>query len=225
MKVLMLANNMMSDAVMTAALAAAGCNMVQTESVENAVALLAANEFDVVVVDVRPDLWGHQAICKLRVAQVELPVLFVSARSTADAVQRAYDVGADDVVTLPIDQQQFKARLTSLARRRTQTMQTESVSVGPLEIGLIDHDARIDGKPILLSADEHRALQLLASNTHDPSDPTARRGADATIARLRRKLTRAGAGDVVQSVRGLGYRLGAGCIVNRRGSAALRHAA
>jgi len=222
MEVLVLANNMMSDAAMAAAFAAADCNMVRTGSVENALALLAASKFDVVVVDFRPDFWGHQAICKLRIAQVELPVLFVSACSTADAVQRAYDVGADDVVTLPLEQRELKRRLTSMVRGACEPAQIRSVTVGSLEIDLVDHGARVDGKSVALSADEYDALAALACHA---AGKEARGDADITVARLCRKLTKAGAAEAIRHVRGFGYTLGARRTVRRVRPVALRRAA
>lgn len=99
---LVLANDMLSDDC-GSLLVSAGCETVTVGSVEEALSLLAATEFAVLVIDFRPDLLGHQAVCQLRMAQMELPVLFVSARFAADAVQRACDVGADDVAVLPLD--------------------------------------------------------------------------------------------------------------------------
>ncbi|MBV9826098.1 MAG: response regulator transcription factor [Alphaproteobacteria bacterium] len=232
LRILVLANDMMSDASTVSALTAQGCAAVQASSIDEALTLLTTDTFTAIVVDIRPDLLGHQAVCKLRMAQIELPVLLVSARSAADAVQRARDVGADDVAVLPLDPMTLTARLTALVQRNGTAAQTQTVQVGRLEIDLVDHDARVGGRSIALAADEYRALRVLASHDGAPvrnsaicvRAGTSARG-DDTVTRLRRKLARAGVGELIGNVRGVGFSLGGGCKVSRRRTVALKRAA
>jgi DNA-binding response OmpR family regulator len=73
--------------------------------------------FDIVAVDIRPDMLGYDAICVLRTARVALPLLFISARSTQEACRHALSLGADAVGVLPFDDHAISSRILALIRR------------------------------------------------------------------------------------------------------------
>jgi two-component system cell cycle response regulator CtrA len=221
-RVLLLANDLMPSDCVAHALAEADCSVVHAGSADTAIALIGVDDFDVVVVDFRPDLLGYQAICQLRLAHIDLPVLFVSARSTLDAFNRAYAVGADEVAVLPFDLPDLKARLELLTRRAGVSRRLQTIQVGRLEIDLEERHARVDGRALPLYSDEYAAFELLVSRNGAPvgksailghaydTDGAPRGNVDVLINRLRRKLAKAGVGDLIQSFGGLGYRLAAG---------------
>jgi two-component system cell cycle response regulator CtrA len=219
---LLLANDMMPSDCVASALRDADCIVVRAGTVDVAIALTRAGDFDVIIVDFRPDILGHQAICQLRMAHIALPVLFVSARSTSDAFDRAYAVGADDVAVLPFDPTDLKTRLAVLAGRAGVSGRSQKIQVGRLEIDLTDRYARVDGRALSLYSDEYAAFELLVSRNGAPvckrmildhacdADGAPRGNVDTLINRLRRKLAKAGAGDLIQSFGGLGYGLAVG---------------
>ena len=218
-RVLFLANDMMPGGCAVPSLTDAGCSVARAESADAAIALTRTEDFDIVVVDFRPDLLGYQAIRQLRMAHIGLPVLFVSARSTADAFDRAYAAGADDVAVFPVDQADLKRRLTSLATPAGATRRAQTMRVGRLEIDLAGRHAQIDGKPLTLYSDEYAAFELLVSRNGAPvgknailkhayDDRASQGNADTLMSRLRRKLAKAGAADLIETVWGLGYAMG-----------------
>jgi DNA-binding response OmpR family regulator len=94
-----------------------GTLVTRATSVAEAVASLRCQEFDAVVVDLRPDLLGYTAIDALRATQIRVPLLFISARSTVAAHQQALSLGADAVTVLPPDGQTMRAVLEGLMSR------------------------------------------------------------------------------------------------------------
>jgi two-component system cell cycle response regulator CtrA len=227
-RVLVIANDM-CDAGGISALAAADCVIVRMDSVERALELMSPNNFDVIMVDFRPDFVGHQAVCKLRMVGIELPVLFISACSSAAALKRAYDVGADDAVPFSTGTAAVKARLISLAQdMNSLAAAAQTLHFGPVAMDLADRAIRIGGESISLSADEYDALEALAARNGGAVSrnaivasarsalPLASHGsAETIIVRLRRKLEKAGAGNLIDSIRGVGYALRTGCTIDR----------
>jgi len=222
-RVLLLANDMMPSGCVASSLTDADCTVTRAESVDRAIALAKIEDFDVVVVDFRPDLLGYQAVCQLRMAHIDLPLLFVSARSSVDAFNRAYAVGADDVAVLPLDQDDLKARMASLTARARASQRSQTMQVGRLEIDLTERYARVDGRPLSLYSDEYAAFEVLVSrngapvgkntilaHAYDDADVSSHGNAGTLMNRLRRKLAKAGAGDLIQTMGGLGYAIGNG---------------
>jgi two-component system cell cycle response regulator CtrA len=222
-RVLLLANDMMPSGSVAPSLTDADCRVTQAGTVDAMIALTKADDFDLIVVDFRPDVLGYQAVRQLRMAHIDIPILFVSARSTSDAFDRAYAVGADDVAVLPLDRAELKIRMASLAIGAGARGHAHTMRVGRLEIDLAGRYARVDGKPLPLYSDEYAAFELLVSrngapvgkgailkHAYDDEDLTAQGDVDTLMSRLRRKLAAAGAGDPIQTVRRLGYALGNG---------------
>jgi DNA-binding response OmpR family regulator len=117
--ILLLDNDLAGGGGLARSLGEAAGIVTRAEGVEEVLDLLRASVFDVVVVDLRPDLLGHEAVCRLRAAGIARPLLFISARSTPEACQRALALGADAVAVLPIDNRRLKARIDALADRAT----------------------------------------------------------------------------------------------------------
>ncbi len=217
-RILLLANDCAAANGVQHLLGGTGCTVIGAASVATALDLARHGDFDAIVVDFRPDFFGYDAVCQLRVAKVELPILFVSARSTPEAGSRALGVGADDVVVLPLTQQGLMARLQRLPAAAAPSRSV--LQLGALEIDPDARDASIDGATLALNPREYTVLEVLATRNgaavakdalNERLAGTAGTGpADAIIAGLRRKLARWGAGSMIRTVRGLGYAIGAG---------------
>ena len=191
----------------------AGHQAVVTGDGDHADTLLAAELFDLVVLDLGlPRLDGLAVLERLRRRRKTTPVLILSARHRTEDRVKGLDTGADDYMAKPFELSEFEARVRALLRRG----QSASVQLGKLEWCLETRQGRIAGATLLLSEHETAIVECLL---HVPgrivrkAELAQRLGhADAAagdnlvevyVHRLRRKLALAGV--EIRTVRGVGY--------------------
>jgi two-component system, cell cycle response regulator CtrA len=217
--ILLLDNDLAGGGGLACSFRKAGWIVTRAEGVAEVVDLLGTSVFNIVVVDLRPDLLGYEAICRLRAAGVDRPLLFISARSTPEAFQRALALGANAVAALPIDDRTLKAWIDVLAERKEPAPTTE-LQVGPLDFDLRSGVVRVDGHPLLLNAAEYTTLELLAVRNGAPVrresillrlsglvEALNERTVDEVINGIRQTLVPFGAHKVIVTVRRLGFAL------------------
>ncbi|HYN29836.1 MAG TPA: response regulator transcription factor [Dermatophilaceae bacterium] len=163
-----------------------------------------------------PAVEGLDLLARLRSQGRLAPALVLSALDGSRDKVAGLDAGADDYLGKPFDVEELLARLRALLRRHADVAPVLGLPVGALEPATRDV-RRPDGSVIALSERECVLLETLARN---PRRVFARRDllamvfedaedegvVDTYVHYLRRKLGR----EVVETVRGLGYRLGAG---------------
>ncbi len=178
---------------------------------------------DLILLDwMLPNLSGIEACRRLRKARKtrEIPIILLTARSEERDKIRGLDIGADDYVTKPYSIKELIARVRSALRRPTTRSTDGKLVVGGIEVDIETHKARFDEKTIHLGPTEFRLLVVLMQN---PERVFSRsqlldqawgitaeldtRTVDVHIGRLRRALARAGARNVVRTIRGFGYAL------------------
>ncbi len=194
---------------------------------EAALASVAADPPDLVILDVMlPGLDGIEVLRRLR-AGSDVYVIMVTARAEEVDKLIGLAVGADDYVTKPFSPRELVARVKAVLRRpRTPagTSSEEVLSVAGLDIDRSRHEVRLDGQPVELTALE---FNLLAAMAASPGLVFTRRQlleriwgydffgdervVDVHIRNLRRKLS----DDVdkprfIATVRGVGYKMGGG---------------
>jgi two-component system, OmpR family, response regulator QseB len=170
--------------------------------------------YDVVVLDRRlPVVEGLQLVRTWRQRGVTTPILVLSAQGNPAERVEGLDAGAEDYLAKPFDIDELLARLRALQRRHL-----DRARVLPVGGGYLDLDAREvtgDDAPVALSERECALLATLANRPHqvfsradllalvfpEAANPVA---VDTYVHYLRRKLGR----DVVETIRGRGYRLG-----------------
>lgn len=180
--------------------------------------LLAGNDYDAVVLDLRlPDKHGLALLADMRKAGNRTPVLVLTAQGSLQDRVKGLNVGADDFLTKPFAIEELEARLTALVRRSRGRSHT------PLQCGSLScaHDSRaftLAGTLLQLTPRESAALSVLLARSGSPVEKSqlsgkvfpndSSAGPDAielVLHRLRRKLA---GGDVrIVTVRGLGYML------------------
>lgn len=172
---------------------------------------------DIVVLDLGlPDIDGLDVLRALRKSWASLPVVILTARGDIDDRVVGLDLGADDYVPKPFAIDELVARIR--ARLRPQPDRTSTkLNVGDLELDLIAHRARLTGKIVELTSREFALLEMLMRHggrvvprsdllSHvwgldfDPRSNLV----DVYIRYLRRKV----GDDRIQTVRGVGYRIG-----------------
>ncbi|HCF4361227.1 TPA: response regulator [Pseudomonas aeruginosa] len=200
-----------------AGLNAQGLTVDRVASAADTQALLQVARFDVLVLDLGlPDEDGLRLLQRLRQQGVDLPVLVLTARNAVTDRVAGLQAGADDYLLKPFDLRELGARLHTLQRR------SAGRCVNVIEHGRLSYDPStretwLDGRPVELSRREQALLQALLNNrgrilsgeqlkdsVYGFGDEVESNALNVHIHHLRRKLGNA----IVQTVRGLGYRLG-----------------
>jgi two-component system OmpR family response regulator len=185
---------------------------------EDAVWMADAHKYDVVVLDVMlPGISGIETCRRLRNAGVWTPVLMLTARDSVDDRVGGLDAGADDYLTKPFSLAELLARLRALVRRGDVERPTElivgelrldpgsrrvwrgesEVQLSPKEFALLETFMRRPGQVL-------SRLQLL-EHAWDFAYEHRSNVVDVYVRYLRQKLGR----DLLETVRGAGYRLAA----------------
>ncbi|ACU37750.1 response regulator transcription factor [Actinosynnema mirum] len=201
-----------------------GFAVSEAVSGEQALALLDRRAFDVVLLDLMlPGVDGLH-VCRVLRSRGDLPVIVVTARADAEDVIAGLEAGADDYVTKPLVAAVLAARIRALLRRSGGAAQADELRAGDLVVRQDNRTAHRAGEQVHLTRTEFRLLvELLAAEGrvvtreqllnrvwgYDYFGDT--RLLDVHIRRLRRKVepdpdTPA----LVLTVRGSGYRIGAG---------------
>ena len=173
-----------------------------------------------------PDLSGEE-VCSAVRAESAIPILMLSARAGEDERVRGLDLGADDYITKPFSPRELVARVRALLRRAERrdagNAGARSFDGGRLRLDLERHEVTVDGARVNLTPSEWRLLVALAES---PGRVYSRfelinrvqgyeyegyeRTIDAHVKNLRRKVEPdPGAPRYVETVHGVGYRLGA----------------
>jgi DNA-binding response OmpR family regulator len=187
---------------------------------DEATMLAHVYEYDLVVLDVMlPKKTGLQVAAELRREGRKTPILMLTARDATEEVVRGLDAGADDYVTKPFKFDELLARVRALLRRGG-SARTELLNYGPVELDRLKHKARANGKTLDLTPKEFHLLQhfllhpeevvrrteLLEKVWDMHFDPESN-VVDVHVGNLRRKLKHAVGMDLIETVRGVGFRL------------------
>jgi two-component system OmpR family response regulator len=172
--------------------------------------------YDAVILDLGlPVIDGLTVLERWRSAGRTMPVLLLTARGRWSEKVTGFDAGADDYVTKPFQMEEVLARLRALIRRAAGHASSE-LSCGPVTLDTSRSRVALDGAPVKLTAQEFRLLSYLMhhqgqvvsrteltehlySQDFDRDSNTI----EVFIGRLRKKI----GSDLIETVRGLGYRL------------------
>lgn len=177
---------------------------------------LRTHRFDLLLLDIGlPDVDGFEVLRRLRARSDATPVLVVTAREAVDERVHGLDLGADDYLTKPFSLSELEARVRALLRRAKPTLAAR-IRVGGLTVEPAAKRAKIDGKPVELTAREWTLLELflarpghalskvtIAQTIGDSTAAIAPNTVEVYVSRLRSKLEPAGI--VIRTVRGFGY--------------------
>ncbi|MGB3431183.1 response regulator [Achromobacter sp.] len=187
------------------------CTAVEAEAAQS------GNSFNALVLDLGlPDRDGMELLSVVRAMEPCLPVLILSARDAIEHRIAGLHQGADDYMTKPFDLRELAARLHALVRR-TQGRAAQIIAAGPLRLEPESGLAWLQDQAISLSRREvdllaHLATadarwispDLLNERLYGLGEEVSSNALNVHIHNLRRKL----GAEVIETSRGLGYRLG-----------------
>ena len=182
----------------------------------DALALARTSDFDLMILDIGlPDLDGFEVLRELRARDKSMPVIIVTARDSVGDTVHGLEGGADDYVTKPFRFEELLARVRARLRGDLRA-ETTVIEAGAARLDLRARTISVRDRSFELSAREFALAELffrhpgqvltreqILSNVwgydYDPGSNVV----DVYVGYLRKKLGK----DVIQTVRGAGYRL------------------
>jgi DNA-binding response OmpR family regulator len=208
--------------VLRAYLQEEGFAVLEAGSGPDAVERVRAARPDLVVLDVRmPGFDGFEVLRQLEASGLRTAVMMLTSVSDELDQLVAYRLGAVDYVTKPVSPKVLAAKAAAFLRRLRGEPAEHRTVLGPLAIEHQGRRVTVDGDEVALTRRELELLQALAEHpgwVYSRDQLLARvwgyddaggetRLVDMHVANLRRKLEAAGGAGLVETVRGLGYRL------------------
>ncbi|MBE9515348.1 MAG: phosphate regulon transcriptional regulator PhoB [Proteobacteria bacterium] len=206
------------------ALQQAGMTFDKAASAHEARAMLEDTRPDLILLDwMMPGLSGVDWLRDLRRNQAAdpVPVIMVTARTEEEDLVRGLDAGADDYITKPFSTNELLARIRAVLRRQCAEGETDRIEVGELIMDVGAHRVWSGEQELELGPTEYRLLHFFMSNRNRVFSRTQildsvwgtnkyieERTVDVHIRRLRKGLESIGQHELVQTVRGAGYRFG-----------------
>jgi two-component system KDP operon response regulator KdpE len=140
-------------------------DVLSAETGEEGLAAAAAQEPDLIVLDLGlPDLDGADVIKRLR-AWSEVPVIVLSVRERQTDKIGALEAGADDYVTKPFDVEELIARMRATLRRAKTDEQTRQMLLfGDVEVDLVRRLVHVRGEVVHLTPTEYSLLEAMITN-------------------------------------------------------------
>ena len=148
-----------------ASLGAAGHRVVTADDAAGALAMMAAEKPDLVILDLGlPDRSGFEVIAEIR-KHSPVPIIVLSARSDERAKVEALDLGADDYISKPFGIAELTARLRAALRHAFQAQGELPLFVsGELSVDLVRRHMTRDGREVNLSPKEFDLLRHLVTH-------------------------------------------------------------
>lgn len=197
-------------------LSAAGFTVTVVEDGEHAAAMARDDDFDLLILDLGlPRLDGHEVLREVRGRGERLPVIILTARHDVTDKVGGFEGGADDYVTKPFEFEELLARVRARLRAPGQ-QEDEEIRAGEVELNLRTRVASVGGRRVELSSREfalaetflrhpgqvlsrEQLLSRVWGYDYDPGSNIV----EVYVRYLRKKL----GPDVIETVRGAGYRL------------------
>jgi len=189
---------------------------------ESGLVLAEEGDFDLLLLDLLlPRMHGHEVCQQLRMNKVHIPVIILTALDSLDDIVEGLRMGADDYVTKPFAFEELLARIETVMRRYQEYADGDQT----LRAGKLEFDRRalrftVDGDEVRMTAKELAIIELLMSkpgtlfsrerilsNVWGLNMDPLTNVVDVYIGKLRKKIDRESGPSVIETVRGLGYRL------------------
>ncbi|MCF1427717.1 MAG: response regulator transcription factor [Shewanella sp.] len=221
MKVLLVEDDATTTDYIVKGFSEQGYNIETASDGHQGLLLATSGHYDLMILDrMLPQLDGLKVLAALRATSNETPVLILSALSHVDERVKGLRAGGDDYMTKPFAFSELLVRAEKLMQRGQSKPVQTSIKVGPLEMELLTRNVTLGGKELMLQPKEFQLLKYLMEHANQVISRTLLFEAvwdyhfdprtnviDVHIAKLRRKFEEQGYGELIETVRGAGYRL------------------
>jgi DNA-binding response OmpR family regulator len=183
---------------------------------------LHRSDYDLIILDLMlPSMDGHEICKQVRAWNITIPILVLTARAETETKVELLLSGADDYLVKPFSFSELTARISALLRRPVESL-PQSLKLGDLELNTAERRVTRAGEEIPLTLKEYGLLEYfmrhanqvinredLLSHLWDFNYAGFSNVVDVHVKNLRRKLGEGNSGTVLETVRGIGYRLAA----------------
>ena len=220
MRVLVVEDEKDLNSIICSKLVKEGYNVDACYDGQAALDYMEAENYDGAIMDIMiPNKDGITVLREMRNAGIQVPVLFLTAKTETQDIVRGLDAGASDYMTKPFEFSELMARLRVMLR--TQNPVNENViTCGSLVVDMNNRQAIRDGKVIDLTVREYAILEYLARNRNvvvtreqirvniwNIHDDVNSNVIDVYIRYLRRKIDDNYEEKLIHTIRGVGYKL------------------
>ena len=220
MRVLVVEDEKNLNSIICSKLVREGYNVDACYDGQAALDYMEAENYDGAIMDIMiPNKDGITVLREMRNAGIQVPVLFLTAKTETQDIVRGLDAGASDYMTKPFEFSELMARLRVMLR--TQNPVNENViTCGSLVVDMNNRQAIRDGKVIDLTVREYAILEYLARNRNvvvtreqirvniwNIDDDVNSNVIDVYIRYLRRKIDDNYEEKLIHTIRGVGYKL------------------
>lgn len=220
MRILLIEDEPQMVEALSAALARHDILVDAVSTIADAELIVQDAAYDAALLDRQlPDGDGLRFVAALRKRGDALPVIVLTAMGHIPERVAGLDLGADDYICKPFDFDELLARLRAVLRR-PEALASPSITIGRLTFDPTHREARVKDQPLSLPRRELLVLESLArragrmvprANLMEAvfgfDDEIQSNALDSHISRLRRRLSEADAGVVINVIRGVGYLL------------------
>jgi len=219
LRILVIEDDVETAAYIAGGLTEEGYVVAHAASGREGLFLAAAEPFDLLIVDrMLPQLDGLAIVRTLRASRIETPVLFLTTMSGVDDRVSGLNAGADDYLVKPFAFSELVARVKALGRRARGKAAEVSLKLADLEVDLVKRTVRRAGRLINLQPREFRLLAylmqhagevvtrtMLLENVWDYHFDPRTNIVESHLSRLRAKVDKGFAIELIRTVRGAGY--------------------
>lgn len=200
-----------------------GYRVAEAEDAYAALEIAKKTPPDVILLDwMMPGISGWDLIRHLRKERTtcDIPIIMLTAKTDEESVVSGLKVGADGYVTKPFSGRELIARIEALLRRARPDADTGPVTVGTLALDPSEHRLSVNGREVSVGPTEFKLLyffmkhpnkvfsrERILDHVWGVNSYIEERTVDVQIRRLRKSLETCDCSGMIETVRGIGYRL------------------
>lgn len=186
---------------------------------EEGLYLASVNSYDLILLDIMLPLINGIEVCKkLRLSNINIPIIMLTAKDSVEDTIKGLDIGANDYLSKPFSFSELLARIR--VQLRSNKQQQTKLKVADLELDLLSKTAKRGEKHISLTAKEFSLLEYLIKNKNKVLSETILGSmlnnmdevnisniVNVYIYRLRNKIDKPYEKKLIKTVRGMGFRI------------------
>ncbi len=202
-------------------LAKEGYDVLGFVSTKNVKRAISEENVDLILMDRNlPDIEGSEFIALLRDQDMQVPVIFLSAKDSKFHIEEGFMRGADDYITKPFEMKELLFRIHAVLRRTKNHVQSSSIKYRDIELDLNSREVKIEGEFVELTKLEFNLLHMLVENQGSvlKRDTLLKkvwgrdgeyqgRTVNVAINRLKEKIDPSKEKDYIKTMRGIGYKV------------------